>query len=130
MDEVERARDPSMRFGFGHDLDAPRRARQAVKQMFRNRRDPLEADACLVVSELVSNVVLHTANGGEVRAYDPRPKGPVRVEVEDSERIAPAMLQPSARDTSGRGLQIVREVSRRWGTVGLASGKVVWAELG
>src|SRR4051812_2832669 len=69
------------RMEFGHDADAPGRARQLVVDLLDS--DAIAEDVRLVVSELVTNVVQHTAEGGELRLSDLRPTGPMRVEVLD-----------------------------------------------
>jgi hypothetical protein len=53
----------------------------------------------------------------------------VRIAVRDRSRAPPAPLPPSSERLSGRGLQLVSAVARRWGVEPLADGKLVWAEL-
>jgi hypothetical protein len=128
MDEVGRA-VPDVRFGFGHDLDAPRQARQALHGMFHGERGTFTDDVRLAASEMVTNGVMHTSNGGELRAYEPLSGGTVRIEVEDHDRARPVEQHPTDDQSSGRGLRIIAEISRRWGVLGSPSGKVVWAEF-
>jgi hypothetical protein len=128
MDEVGSA-VPEVRFGFGNDLDAPRRARQALQAMFGGERGTFADNVRLAASEMVTNVVMHTSDGGELRAYEPLSGGTVRIEVEDHERIPPVEQHPSDDQLSGRGLRIIAEISRRWGVLGSPMGKVVWAEF-
>ena len=128
MDEV-RGADPDVRFGFDHDDDAPRRARQAVQGMFGDEHDVFTENVRLAASEMVTNVILHTEDGGELRAYQRLIGRTVRIEVEDHTRIRPKAQRPSDDLPTGRGLRIIAEVSRRWGVLGSPSGKVVWAEF-
>jgi hypothetical protein len=127
--EAKRSAVPAVRFGFGHDVDAPRRARQLMQQMFGDEHDPFTEGVQIAASELVTNVILHTGDGGELRAYCPPSGGPLRLEVEDRLPDAPAVRSPGPHESSGRGLRIVGDVSRAWGVLGSPSGKVVWAEF-
>jgi anti-sigma regulatory factor (Ser/Thr protein kinase) len=52
--------DPTATFTLACDDNAPRVARQAVNDLCRGRNGGSIADAGLVVSELVTNAVLHT----------------------------------------------------------------------
>lgn len=95
--------------------------------------DVIADDVRLAASEMVTNVVRHTAGGGEMRAWDPRPDVPLRVEVEDGDP-SPPVIPSTPADASiaaigGRGLAIVNAVSDGWGFERLADGKVVWAEF-
>jgi anti-sigma regulatory factor (Ser/Thr protein kinase) len=83
--------------------------------------------AVLLVSELVTNALLHGAPPVELRARL-TPKG-LRVEVSDS---APA--QPVVRDTpldtpGGQGLRLVDALASRWGWTPATVGKAVWFEI-
>ena len=80
----------------------------------------------LLVSELTTNALRHAGGPFEVRVQaTPR----LRVEVRDRSRRRPAVKDPDATDEGGRGLHIVGELARAWGTEDLADGKVVWFEL-
>jgi hypothetical protein len=81
----------------------------------------------LAVSELVANVVQHTAGGGTMRAWTPTAHVPLRVEVADEDQTLPQQRTPS--DTGGRGLMIIGEISDDWGAVTTSHGKIVWAEF-
>jgi hypothetical protein len=59
--------------------------------MLNDPNDPIAEDVRLTTSELVTNVIRHTGNGGELRAWDPRPDVPLRVEVQDSEPQLPSI---------------------------------------
>ncbi len=80
----------------------------------------------LLVSELTTNALRHAAGPFEVRVRaEPR----VRVEVRDSSTRLPTVRDLDATEESGRGLHIVGELARAWGTEERADGKVVWFEL-
>lgn len=103
------------------------RARQFVAEWIgRSGREALGPDASLVVSELVSNAVIHARTTLEVRVR-PLHDG-ARIEVRDGvERgIAPARHD----EGRGLGLRVVARLASRWGVDPMPDGKVVWAELG
>jgi anti-sigma regulatory factor (Ser/Thr protein kinase) len=84
------------------------------------RRD----DARLVVSELVTNAVVHARTRIELTIIV---RGAVvRIEVTDFGVDRPQLW---ARDEGGRGIPIVEAMSREWGVVDLGSAKTVWCEL-
>ncbi|WP_257137938.1 MULTISPECIES: ATP-binding protein [unclassified Streptomyces] len=92
----------------------------------------VQDDAELVVSELVSNAVLHARRGDSVRVTATRlGEGRVRVAVVDLSRHWPAPSAAGDDQESGRGVGIVNALSGgRWGVDPLPWGKRVWAELG
>ncbi|MFE9839452.1 ATP-binding protein [Streptomyces sp. NPDC005551] len=92
------------------------------------------ADTCdtadLVVSELVTNAIVHTASRRIVcELHDGNDL--VRIAVRD-EGCAPGEPRPSpqgAEDEHGRGLMLVAAVCRAWGAQEHGPGLLVWAEL-
>jgi anti-sigma regulatory factor (Ser/Thr protein kinase) len=95
---------------------APGRARTALGSLDRSFGE-LRNDVHLLVSELVSNSVVHGgADQIELRASaDPHV---VRVEVTDpgSSANEPARREPSTNGGGGFGLFLVDKVAHRWGT--------------
>ncbi|WP_405574405.1 ATP-binding protein [Streptomyces sp. NBC_01167] len=85
-------------------------------------------DATLVVSELVTNATRHGRSGCRLRLHvDP---GRVTVEVEDASPIHPRVCSPLESDESGRGIFMVRELSRHFAVRGgPGGGKTVQAVL-
>lgn len=85
----------------------------------------------LVVSELLTNAVLH-ARRNQVRVTVVRlGEKRVRVAVVDLSKELPAPRAADGDEESGRGLGIVEELSGgRWGVDPLPWGKRVWATLG
>ncbi len=81
----------------------------------------------LLVSELVSNAILHAGSGLEVvvRVLPDR----LAVEVHDLGGGQPVRRRYSSLSGTGRGLMLVEELARDWGTVLTESGKFVWFEL-
>lgn len=96
---------------------------------------PVVDDARLVVSELATNAVRHTASGhdgGEFDVYVCFASDRVRVSVRDggSKCLPILLLDADGReDESGRGLFLVRGMSAGWGVDDHPGGRVVWAEL-
>lgn len=80
----------------------------------------------LLVSELTTNALRYSTGPFEVRV---RARPRVRVEVRDSGGGLPAVKDVGTADERGRGLKIVGQLARSWGTEELADGKVVWFEL-
>lgn len=90
-------------------------------------RGDLADDAALVMSELVTNAVLHGGGctGLDVLAGD---EG-LRIEVRDGSRVPPVLSHPSESSLTGRGLRLVSRLSAAWGAHAEDGGKVVWAEV-
>jgi anti-sigma regulatory factor (Ser/Thr protein kinase) len=90
-------------------------------------RDLLE-DGRLVVSELVTNAVIHAGRRCELAiAFR---GGWLRVEVRDRGPGGPEVQAAHERSEHGRGLVLVSAVTEAWGVEPLADGgKVVWAEM-
>jgi CheY-like chemotaxis protein/anti-sigma regulatory factor (Ser/Thr protein kinase) len=103
------------------------RARRFVREMLETWRCPPNDDAVLVVSELVTNALVHAKSGVWVtlRARG----GRVRVEVADRGAGSPEPRAPSPETVGGRGLLLVAAVAETWGIDPSDDGKVVWAEL-
>ncbi|MDJ1134068.1 ATP-binding protein [Streptomyces iconiensis] len=92
----------------------------------------------LLISELVTNAVVHTGCPAVLCMLLPRqrgqggqygPAGPVRVEVADASSRPPHRRQAEGEDTNGRGLELVSGLADRWGWEREAGGKRVWCEL-
>jgi len=87
----------------------------------------LAEDVVLLVSELVTNAVLHA--GTIVRLRASAEDGRVLVAVGDDdplhEPLSP-LYEPSA--TSGRGIRLVDQLATTWGVEVFESSKVVWFE--
>ncbi|TXS46254.1 PAS sensor protein, partial [Streptomyces sp. uw30] len=109
--------------------DAVMHARRFTARTLRRWHVQEAADAVLlVVSELVTNALVHTQ--GSVRLDLVLRGNRVRVSVSDSSPRAPA--KPVIVDwesTGGRGLLLVEAVSDASGTVPVAGGKQVWSEI-
>ncbi|MFI1014911.1 ATP-binding protein [Streptomyces sp. NPDC020965] len=120
------------------DVSVPR-ARHAVRDLLCRQgvpvRDDIVQSLLLIVSELVTNAVRHAALlspelGLEVAVR----AGRIRVSVEDCHPYRPSALELDRGQTGGRGLLLVREITREAGgrydiEQTAIGGKVVWAEL-
>ncbi|OQR62864.1 PAS sensor protein [Streptomyces maremycinicus] len=109
--------------------DAVMHARRFTARTLRRWQVQEAADAVLlVVSELVTNALVHTQ--GPVRLDLVLRGDRVRVCVSDSSPRAPA--KPVIVDweaTGGRGLLLVEAMSDAFGSVPVAGGKQVWSEI-
>ncbi|MFD9430788.1 SpoIIE family protein phosphatase [Streptomyces sp. NPDC060002] len=109
--------------------DAVMHARRFTARTLRRWKVQEAADAVLlVVSELVTNALVHTQ--GPVRLDLVLRGDRVRVSVSDSSPRAPA--KPVIIDwesTGGRGLLLVEAMSDAFGSVPVAGGKQVWSEI-
>ncbi|MER5985064.1 SpoIIE family protein phosphatase [Streptomyces sp. NPDC001787] len=81
----------------------------------------------LIVSELVTNAIRYTS--GPVRLRLLR-QSVLICEVSDSGSTSPRLRHARTTDEGGRGLFLVAQLSRRWGTRYAAHGKIIWAEQG
>ncbi|MEU9076566.1 ATP-binding protein [Kitasatospora sp. NPDC004745] len=122
------------------------RARRWVRSRLLNHGvdpdAPIAETVVLVVSELVTNAVVHTGSPAVLRLCLPVEDGPagtpeaplcpLRVEVADASRTAPAPRHAGADEdaTNGRGLELVELLCERWGWYPDGSGKRVWCEIG
>jgi serine phosphatase RsbU (regulator of sigma subunit) len=79
----------------------------------------------LLVSELVTNAIRYTRGPVTLRLVLERT---LTCEIADSSPALPRMRYAARDDESGRGLQIVSQLSLRWGARRTADGKVVWCE--
>jgi serine phosphatase RsbU (regulator of sigma subunit) len=109
--------------------DAIKRARAlAVETARAAGRTDLADDVALVVTELVTNAVLHAGGCASVEVL-PVGEG-LRVEVADNSPNPPVYGRPSEDALTGRGIRLVAAISARWGVDSRPEGgKVVWAEV-
>lgn len=109
--------------------DAVAHARRFTSRTLRSWQVTEEADTILlVVSELVTNALVHTQ--GQVRLDFTLAGARLRVAVSDASPRAP--VKPSNVNwdaTGGRGILLVQAVSASYGSVPLSGGKQVWADV-
>ncbi|MFI2411240.1 SpoIIE family protein phosphatase [Streptomyces sp. NPDC018947] len=108
------------------DGKAAGQARAAVReQLVTWGLEDLVDTTELVVSELVGNALRYGNAPGELRLLRHER---LSVEVSDSGPDLPQIQHADVNDESGRGLQLINLLCRRWGSCRTADGKVVWAE--
>lgn len=85
----------------------------------------------LLVSELVTNAVVHAGGPAVLRMLLPGRMAPgaVRVEVADMSSVPPRQRRADGDDTHGRGLELVSGLADRWGWQREGAGKRIWCEL-
>ncbi|WP_326686629.1 MULTISPECIES: ATP-binding protein [unclassified Streptomyces] len=111
------------------------RARAHVSGQLRRWGFPedLGHTAQLVISEFVTNAVLHT-DSGRIGCSLHLDGERLRIEVSDegAEGCAPQPRIATPEEVNGRGLQLVGALAERWGVSSgdARCGRVVWAELG
>jgi len=113
---------------LGSEPDAIPRARRFAVHALDDQPEALVDDAALIVTELLTNAVLHGEPPVTLRVIhlDDR----IRVEVEDAGRKMPVTVRHSTEAMTGRGLPLVAALSAAWGVDARHGGaKAVWAEL-
>ncbi|MER5361946.1 ATP-binding protein [Streptomyces sp. NPDC002785] len=120
------------------DVSVPQ-ARHAVRDLLNRQGVPMDDDIAegllLIVSELVTNAVKHAALLSPELAVEVAVGAEwIRVSVEDNHPYRPTALETDYAQTGGRGLLLVREITREAGgacdvehTAG--GGKIIWAAL-
>ncbi|MFF8095934.1 ATP-binding protein [Streptomyces sp. NPDC016675] len=97
--------------------------------------EPLAETLVLLVSELVTNAVVHTGRSAVLRLVLPGPvieetqEATVRLEVDDASERAPVPRCVDGEATGGRGLALVDGLADRWGWSREGAGKRIWCEL-
>jgi PAS domain S-box-containing protein len=79
----------------------------------------------LIISELVTNAVRYASGPINVRLIW---ETHLICEVSDPSKSSPQLRRARTYDEGGRGLLLVAQLSRRWGTRPTDTGKIVWAE--
>lgn len=94
--------------------------------------EPLAETLVLLISELVTNAVVHTGCPAVLRMlFGPgaAQAGTVRVEVADNCARPPRPRLAAGDDTGGRGLELVDGLADRWGWKHEGAGKSIWCEV-
>jgi GAF domain-containing protein len=113
---------------IGRNVDAVPQARRFAAEALRDIDPSVVEDVELVVSELVTNALLHGSAPVVLRLSTIGSR--VRVEVEDGGRHLPVRMRDDPTAMTGRGLSLVARLSTGWGVdPAEGSGKVVWAEV-
>ncbi|MEU7035539.1 SpoIIE family protein phosphatase [Streptomyces sp. NPDC046237] len=107
-------------------------ARQHMRQLLHDWRDEDQLDsAVLMVSEMVTNVLIHTDGDAllvaEVTCDEDARR--LRVEVSDGSDELPHRRHPGEMASSGRGLVLMEMLAHAWGVDPRGEGKSIWFEL-
>ena len=106
-------------------------ARELASDLGERLMAPEQLDnLTLVVTELVSNAVRHSASSDPVRLAMTPKDGYVCVQVTDSGRgLVPEPGAIGSQSTPGYGLFLVERLTRRWGMTREAGRTRVWTEI-
>ena len=116
-----------MRLGSGPEAAAS--ARRAISKLRADLDPPLIETLRLLVTELVSNSVRHTA-ADSVTLSVAIGKSAVLTEVADTgPGFDPQCIEQSGNDDTGWGLFLVQRLADRWGVRHDGPSKRVWFEL-
>ena len=115
------------RIALSPDPRSARAAREFVGQALNGDGGEQGEIAQLLVSELVTNALLHarTTITLVVQVID----SGVRVGVADGSHRGPRQRDYSDEATTGRGLTLVEALASSWGTEPSTGGKTIWFEL-
>ena len=106
---------------------APAEARRALESLNGDIDASLLPDVKLLVSELVTNAVLHARSEIEVGVHLLADR--LRIEVGDSSDTLVRRRAAADDEGSGRGMTMVDGLAQAWGVDARPGGKVVWFEL-
>ncbi|GAA2475113.1 SpoIIE family protein phosphatase [Streptomyces gobitricini] len=107
-------------------------ARQHLRELLHDWADPEQVDsAVLMVSEMLTNVLVHTDGDALLvaEATGDHGKRRLRVEVADSSDELPHRRRPGEMASSGRGLILMEMLAHEWGVDPRGEGKSIWFEL-
>jgi two-component sensor histidine kinase len=106
---------------------AGRRHLEAACRALDTSPDVLDI-ARLLVSELVTNAVLHARSGPRL-SVEVGTCGGLYVGVADDDSRHPVVRDEDGDSLGGRGLRLLESLASRWGVRPDPPGKVVWLEL-
>ncbi|MET9555441.1 SpoIIE family protein phosphatase [Streptomyces sp. NPDC006645] len=107
-------------------------ARQQLKDLLHDWADEEQVDsAVLMVSEMATNVLVHTDGDAVLiaEAAGERGKRRLRVEVADASDELPHKRRPGELASSGRGLVLMEMLADAWGVDPRGEGKSTWFEI-
>jgi serine phosphatase RsbU (regulator of sigma subunit) len=106
---------------------SPRIVRRLVRDVLEKWELPECAETAeLLASELVTNAIRYASRPISVRLML---ADSLLCEVHDDDHHLPVLGNPCPTEESGRGIQLVSRLARRWGVSRIPTGKVVWFEL-
>ncbi|MFJ9644249.1 SpoIIE family protein phosphatase [Streptomyces sp. NPDC101206] len=107
-------------------------ARRQIRELLHDWADPEQVDsAVLMVSEMVTNVLVHTDGDALLVAEAVGEPGGrrLRIEVADSSDELPHVRHPGEMASSGRGVLLMEMLADAWGVDPRGEGKSIWFEL-
>jgi serine phosphatase RsbU (regulator of sigma subunit)/anti-sigma regulatory factor (Ser/Thr protein kinase) len=107
-------------------------ARQQLRELLHDWTSPDQVDsAVLLLSEMLTNVLVHTDTDALLLAEVSGDKGErrMRVEVTDAGDDLPHKRRPGELASSGRGLVLIELLADAWGVYPRGQGKSIWFEL-
>ena len=108
---------------------AAAQARRQVRAAICTWDIPVDPDvAILLTSELVTNAIRHELTGIVMLAIT-CPAGQLRVDVHDTSRALPMLIDAPVDAETGRGLMLVATLSAEWGFYRTPAGKAVYFTL-
>lgn len=120
--------DHRVRLDLEPEVGAARQAREVIGELCTRWELPAVSDAaCIVATEMVNNVVAHARTSMVVLIAAQGDE--LSVAVRDHTGTVPSYSGAPVSPTAygGRGMLLIDSVARRWGSLALADGKVVWA---
>ncbi len=114
-------------WSLGRELTSVGDARTLIREpMERWHLEELVPTTELLVSELVTNALRYSP--GTITLRMVKEDATLVCEVGDNSAALPRLRHAGRDDENGRGLQVVSQLSQRWGARRTRSGKVVWCE--
>ncbi|MCX5377330.1 SpoIIE family protein phosphatase [Streptomyces sp. NBC_00091] len=107
-------------------------ARRQVRELLHDWSDTEQVDSAeLMVSEMVTNVLVHTDGDALLVAEAVGELGTrrLRVEVADASDELPHKRHPGEMASSGRGVLLMEMLADTWGVDPRGAGKSIWFEL-
>ncbi|MFS8200281.1 SpoIIE family protein phosphatase [Streptomyces sp. CWNU-52B] len=129
------ARRPVRRTALTVAQAEPRKVATARQQLREFLHDWTSADqvdsAVLLVSEMITNVLVHTDGDALLVAEVAGPAGArrIRIQVTDGSDDLPHKRHPGELASSGRGLVLTELLADAWGVDPQGEGKSIWFEL-
>lgn len=116
---------------LAHDVTSPRAARRFVSATLGDWgfTDETVERSQLLVSELVSNAVLH-GEGPITLTISSMRAALIRVEVSNRGEAQLVNRRAQRDDLSGRGLQLIDDLAVEWGSHTNDGHTIVWFDLG
>jgi len=111
------------------DPISPGRARRALDGLGDELPPDVADRSQVVVSELVTNAVMHAPPGSDIRLELRLSMGGLRVAVvQPGPMFEPVIVEPEVGQESGWGLHLVSNLADRWGIIG-NDRVTVWCEF-